>query len=171
MEQRSTLRSERPKKTQERIMEYLDMVQVISSGRWILRIARHDKTKEMISKLSKFFEKKTEKSSFSTTITTIKPTKEKEKENTFIGDFNALKTRISPKESASLILEEDRIVSRPVFPDSLSSHICISLDTPVVRPDLEFVTNSKIDGKPIYKYIGKDFSQFDLPYEEFFSAL
>ena len=105
------------------------------------------------------------------TITALKLSRKKEKESTFIGDFDTLKKRVSPKENTnSLILEEDRIVSRPVLSNSLVTHICISLDSPVFRPDLEFIANSRVDGKPIYKYIGKDFSKFTLPYEEVFSV-
>lgn len=118
------------------------------------------------------FKKSDKKENFSgDTITTLKPSRKKESENTFIGDFDTLKKCITPKENVkSLILEEDRIVSRPVLSNSLVTHICISLDSPVFRPDLEFITNSRIDGKPIYKYIGKDFSKFNLPYEEVFSV-
>jgi hypothetical protein len=104
------------------------------------------------------------------TITALKPTRKKEKESTFIGDFDITKKHVSSKKNASsLILEEDRIVSRPVLSNSLVTHICISLDSPVFRPDLEFIANSRIDGKPIYKYIGNDFSKFNLPYEEIYS--
>ena len=118
------------------------------------------------------FKKSSKKDNFrSDAITALKPARKKEKESTFIGDFDALKKRVSPKENnSSLILEEDRIVSRPVLSNSLVTHICISLDSPVFRPDLEFIANSRIDGKPIYKYIGKDFSKFNLPYEEVFSV-
>ena len=48
----------------------------------------------------------------------------------------------------------------------LSESIVISLDIPVSRNDLEFVGNSHVDGKPIYRYTGINFSTFNLPYDE-----
>jgi hypothetical protein len=114
-----------------------------------------------------FFKKKTFKKTESESITTIKPTKHKEETSTFIGDFRTTKT-------SSPILEEDLIIiNRPKIslPNNLGTSICISLDYPVVRRDLEFISNSVLDNKPIYKYIGKDFNSFDLPYQEVFSAI
>jgi hypothetical protein len=54
--------------------------------------------------------------------------------------------------------------------DILKTSIVISLyDFEVERIDLEFIGNSRINGRPIYRYIGNDFSKFDLPYEELVS--
>ena len=36
------------------------------------------------------------------------------------------------------------------------------------RKDLDFIGKSRINGKPIYRYIGKQFENFDLKYEEVF---
>ena len=52
----------------------------------------------------------------------------------------------------------------------LAEGIVISLEFKVDRRDLEFVANSRIDGKPVYLYIGNDFRSFNLPYEEVVSS-
>jgi hypothetical protein len=52
----------------------------------------------------------------------------------------------------------------------LSNGIVISLESECNRKDLEFVSYSKIDDKPIYLYTGYDFKSFDLPYEEIVSS-
>jgi hypothetical protein len=58
-----------------------------------------------------------------------------------------------------------------VYKEKLKSSIVISLyDLNVVRDDLEFIGKSRIDGRPIYRYVGEDFSKFDLPYEELVST-
>jgi hypothetical protein len=51
----------------------------------------------------------------------------------------------------------------------IQQSIVISLETACNRSDLEFISNSRVDGKPIYRYVGSDFSRFDLPYEEVIS--
>lgn len=52
---------------------------------------------------------------------------------------------------------------------TLSNSIIISLCEKVDRLDLQFLGASKIDGWYIYKYIGDDFSSFNLEYEEVIS--
>jgi len=50
----------------------------------------------------------------------------------------------------------------------LTSNIVISLEFYIEHPDLLFVGNSRIDGRPIYMYTGIDFSNFNYPYEELY---
>ena len=52
------------------------------------------------------------------------------------------------------------------YKKTIQQSIVISLEMACNRPDLEFIANSRVDGKPIYRYTGVDFSRFDLPYEE-----
>ena len=52
----------------------------------------------------------------------------------------------------------------------LSEGIVISLEFKVDRRDLEFVGNSRVDGKPVYLYVGNDFGSFNLPFEEVVSS-
>lgn len=54
--------------------------------------------------------------------------------------------------------------------DLLKQSIVISIPFTVDRPDLEFVAFSKLDLYPIYRYIGKNFKDFDLPYTEMVST-
>ena len=70
------------------------------------------------------------------------------------------KIEVSPQKKMKLTKENKHLVRNSIL---------ISLDFPVSRLDLEFIDNSKIDGKPIYRYCGQDFSSFNLPYEEIFS--
>lgn len=44
--------------------------------------------------------------------------------------------------------------------------IIISLPYTVSESDLQFLGFSQIDNRPIYKYVGQDFSKFSHPYEE-----
>jgi hypothetical protein len=55
------------------------------------------------------------------------------------------------------------------YKKTIQESIVISLEMACNRPDLEFIGNSKVDGKPIYRYTGSDFTRFDLPYEEVIS--
>ena len=73
---------------------------------------------------------------------------------------NPFKIDVNPQKKMKLTTENKHLVR---------NSIVISLDFPVSRPDLEFIDNSRIDGKPIYRYCGQDFSSFNLPYEEVFS--
>ena len=52
---------------------------------------------------------------------------------------------------------------------AIKKSIIIKLEKMISRKDLAFISLSKIDGKPIYKYIGHKFFTFDLPYEELVS--
>ncbi len=54
--------------------------------------------------------------------------------------------------------------------DLLKQSIVISIPFTIDRPDLEFVAFSKVDLYPIYRYIGKNFKDFDLPYTEMVST-
>lgn len=78
------------------------------------------------------------------------------------------------------IKEENKRV-RPLIPMDLNNPYVLSqlkgqiiispYDDPEIlrnRLDLEFIGISKINGRGIYKYIGSDFSRFDLPFEEIF---
>ncbi len=51
----------------------------------------------------------------------------------------------------------------------LKESIVISIPFTIDRPDLEFVAFSKLDHYPIYRYIGSNFKDFDLPYTEMVS--
>lgn len=53
--------------------------------------------------------------------------------------------------------------------DLLKQSIVISMPFTIDRPDLEFVAFSKLDHYPIYRYIGNNFKDFDLPYTEMVS--
>ena len=78
------------------------------------------------------------------------------------------------------IKEENKGV-RPLIPMDLNNPYVLSqlrgqiiispYDDPEIlrnRLDLEFIGISRINGRGIYKYIGSDFSKFDLPCEEIF---
>lgn len=66
------------------------------------------------------------------------------------------------------LIDAEKITSE--YKEKLKESIVISLyDLNVQRSDLEFICKSRIDGRPIYRYIGNDFSKFDLPYEELIS--
>lgn len=135
-----------------------------------------DKTKQsMLSKIKKFFEKevKEEKSltGKSAEIQTVKHL-HKQKDNEFLNDFDFSKTS-SDKLKIQKQVHQETIEMSPEpkklsesYKKVLVNSIVISLDIPVDRVDLEFVANSRMDGKPIYRYIGTDFSKFDLPFEE-----
>ena len=53
--------------------------------------------------------------------------------------------------------------------DLLKQSIVISIPFTIDRPDLEFISFSKLDHYPIYRYIGNNFKDFDLPYTEMVS--
>jgi hypothetical protein len=77
--------------------------------------------------------------------------------------------RYSQQDHAPLIEKKSpmRITSDNI--ELLKKSIVISLDFPVDRPDLEFVVNSRVDGKPIYRYTGKIPFHLDIPFEELVS--
>ena len=121
------------------------------------------------NKDKKFTEPKVEE-----TISTIKGENKKIKASSihgeFIGDFkypDEKKENLkSKKDKPSFVPMEMTQNNR----DLLKRSIVIRLyDFNVERVDLEFIGNSRIDGRPIYRYIGNDFSKFDLPYEELVS--
>jgi hypothetical protein len=98
-------------------------------------------------------------------ISTIKETKSSEDKSSFIADFKY------PSEKKK---EERRIRPMELTPrnkEIISKSIVISpYDTEIShRKDLEFIGNSRITGRGIYRYTGDDFSKFDLPYEEIVS--
>ena len=89
--------------------------------------------------------------------------------HSFVGDF---KYPVKKKEDIPVryISPYEPKVITSGYKEKLKSSIVISLyDRDVIRDDLEFVGKSRIDGRPIYRYIGEDFSKFDLPYEELVS--
>ena len=55
--------------------------------------------------------------------------------------------------------------------DLLKQSIVISIPFTIDRPDLEFVAFSKLDHYPIYRYVGNNFNDFDLPYTEMVNAV
>jgi hypothetical protein len=98
-------------------------------------------------------------------ISTIKETKSSKDKSSFIADFKY------PLENKK---EERRIRPMELTPrnkEILNKSIVISpYDTDVShRTDLEFIGNSRITGRGIYRYVGNDFSKFELPYEEIIS--
>jgi hypothetical protein len=98
-------------------------------------------------------------------ISTIKETKTSDDKSSFIADFKY------PSENNK---EERRIRPMELTPrnkEIISKSIVISpYDTELShRKDLEFIGNSRITGRGIYRYKGDDFSKFDLPYEEIVS--
>ena len=105
------------------------------------------------------------------TIQTVKHVN-KSKDNEFLDNFDLTKTisieKLNDKnisvETIEMSLEPKKLST--AYKALLKQSIVISLDFPIKRFDLEFIANSKIDGKPIYRYIGSDFSTFDLPFEE-----
>ena len=82
------------------------------------------------------------------------------------------------EKSSSFVVEKvpDRkstvqpeIEFRSVGPDlhpKISESIIVSLPYTVSETDLQFLGFSQIDNRPIYKYVGQDFSKFSHPYEE-----
>ena len=98
-------------------------------------------------------------------ISTIKETKSSDDKSSFISDFKY------PSENR----KEERIIRpmelTPRNKEIISKSIVISLyDTELShRKDLEFIGNSRITGRGIYRYVGNDFAKFDLPYEEIVS--
>lgn len=98
-----------------------------------------------------------------------KSTPESAEGHSFIGDFEYPINKIK-SESASVSRSKPKEIT-PSYKETLKKSIVISLlDEGVQRPDLEFVGKSRVDGRPIYRYIGSDFSKFDLPYSELFSV-
>jgi hypothetical protein len=59
----------------------------------------------------------------------------------------------------------------PRYKALLRRSIVIALDNPVHRKDLEFVAVSRVDGCPIYRYIGPLPFSLDIPYTELFSTV
>lgn len=97
-------------------------------------------------------------------LSTIKKSKQNEDSNSFIGEFKY------PKEGPKNMAQKKRepMELKPGNIELLNRSIVISLyDMDLgYRDDLQFIGISRINGKGIYRYIGKDFSKFDLPYEE-----
>jgi len=81
--------------------------------------------------------------------------------------------KVFTDKTSSMYIERTREVP-PVTLDShtvdlLKQSIVISIPFTIDRPDLEFVAFSKLDHYPIYRYIGSNFKDFDLPYTEMVS--
>jgi hypothetical protein len=105
--------------------------------------------------------------------THIKETKQVDKQD-FIGDFDIMKLpkREPLKENRDYIIpsvEQKPMRMTKQNKDLLKRSIVISLDFPVSRPDLEFIAKSRIDGRPIYRYIGEMPFKMDIPFEELMS--
>jgi len=97
-------------------------------------------------------------------ISPIKETKKSSDEVSFISGFKY------PSEKR----EERKNIPMDITPrnrEILNRSIVISpYDTELShRGDLEFIGNSRITGRGIYRYVGTDFSKFDLPYDEIVS--
>jgi hypothetical protein len=97
----------------------------------------------------------------------------KEETQDFIGDFD-----ISKLPNKNLEIKQDYFIPsvepKPMKmnkhnKDLLKRSIVISLDFPVSRPDLEFIAKSRVDGRPIYRYIGEMPFKMDIPFEELMS--
>lgn len=95
--------------------------------------------------------------------------------NEFIKDFDVNKKHEVFIKHAS---ETPAIERKREFPpmamnrytkETLKQSIVISIPHVVDRLDLEFVAFSRLDHQPIYRYIGNDFANFDLPYTEMIS--
>lgn len=128
-------------------------------------------------------------------ITGIKPTKKSEPQN-FIGDFDitqfskvddkimygvenptAIETPYVPKTENRKI-EQVRTIEDS-FPMSgkglsieqkkeiLKNSLIIMIERPIKSDELDLIGNSRINGKPIYRYIGKDFLSFRAKYENY----
>lgn len=119
-------------------------------------------------------------------ITAIKPTKGSEPQN-FLNGFDMEKHKVVDNKILDKIQNPPTITiprqtyePRPVkkLPvvdttieqkkEILKNSILIMLKIKEDRKDLDFIGESRINGRPIYRYIGKDFSTFDLEYEEVF---
>jgi hypothetical protein len=98
-------------------------------------------------------------------ISTIKETKSSDDKSSFISDFKY------PSEKKKEEREIRPMELTPRNKEIISKSIVISpYDTELShRKDLEFIGNSRITGRGIYRYKGDDFSKFDLPYEEIVS--
>jgi len=86
---------------------------------------------------------------------------------------NASSFKVFTDKTTSMQIERVR-ETPPVKLDShtidlLKQSIVISIPFTIDRPDLEFVAFSKLDHYPIYRYIGSNFKDFDLPYTEMVS--
>lgn len=108
-----------------------------------------------------------------TTIKVVKPTKKVEEESSFLKGYEPVQAYSVPTEH----MWEIDMIPEPEKPATLTRQearesIIIKLFSKVEYPrgyDLLWIGNSKIDGYPMYRYIGKDFSTFNLPYEEMVS--
>jgi hypothetical protein len=121
------------------------------------------------NKDKKFTEPKVEE-----TISTIKGENKKIETSSvygeFIGDFKYPAVKKEEVKSKKDKTPFGPMEMTPKNKDLLKRSIVISLyDFDIERSDLEFIGNSRIDSRPIYRYIGNDFSKFDLPYEELVS--
>jgi len=103
-------------------------------------------------------------------ISSIKDSKKIHSESpygSFVGDF---KYPIGKKEVVKGKKVKSPMDMTEKNKELLKRSIVISLyDFGIERNDLEFIGNSRINGRPIYRYIGNDFSKFDLPYDELVS--
>lgn len=120
----------------------------------------------------------------SETLTAIKPSKPKSDHDGFLTGFDT-STFIpkKPQLPKTLGLPEPEKIQRvdfvkealPHTGKGLSNHekkkllsdsIMIMSDTRVISHELDLVGYSKINGNPIYRYIGKDFTNFVKSYPE-----
>lgn len=95
--------------------------------------------------------------------------------NDFMKDFDTDKTH-NVFVTGATSMKIERVRETPPMPmnshtvDLLKQSIVISIPFTTDRSDLEFIAFSRIDHQPIYRYIGNDFSKFDLPYTEIVSV-
>lgn len=99
-----------------------------------------------------------------------KSSKDSAESHSFIGDFEYPVKKKEDIPVRYISPYEPKVITSS-YKEKLKSSIVISLyDLNVVRDDLEFIGKSRIDGRPIYRYVGEDFSKFDLPYDELVSV-
>lgn len=125
------------------------------------------------------------------TITAVKESKSKNVDQTFIDGFDMETYTMKPSKKEKAVPPYESVVKDAVSDfikntngyrnkredkktvdkvlTELRGCIVIMLDELVQRNDLQFISRSRINGKPIYKYIGNDISKFNLKYEEIVS--
>jgi len=153
----------------EKKSKLLDVLYSASPAILIWRLSSYifKKTKELFKKNKKPLYSNPEVHEI---ISTIKESKKVEDNQSFITGFKYNEEK-KPESSGSNKSYSHRKVPmefNQYNKDILKNSIIITLfDNDVdYRNDIEFIGNSRINGKPIYRYIGNDFKNFDLPYSE-----
>jgi len=95
-------------------------------------------------------------------VSAVKETKESSDGASFMSDFKYPNNEIkgnNKKIPMDLTPRNMEILNRSIIISPYDSDLSH-------RNDLEFIGDSRITGRGIYRYVGNDFSKFDLPYEE-----